>query len=191
MPRCRINFRQPRPTAWLPTDPKRCTKCGQVKPVSEFAPDSHRPAKPMTQCRECVKAYKRAWRERNREQERERNRVRASRYYQEHKAARRAYEARPEQQFRRMIRRAARVAVALGIIPRKDRCERCGASAKKALLHRHHPDYSRPLGVVWLCAQCHGWVHSEAGRNSARPLKRPGRREPSSHAVRTPRRAPY
>jgi hypothetical protein len=36
-----------------------------------------------------------------------------------------------------------------------DVCERCG---EKATL-RHHPDYSKPLDVVHLCAQCHCDIH--------------------------------
>ena len=36
-------------------------------------------------------------------------------------------------------------------------CERCGCN--KAL-ERHHPDYSKPLKVVWVCRKCHSRLKS-------------------------------
>lgn len=35
-------------------------------------------------------------------------------------------------------------------------CEVCGISAR---VHAHHPDYSKPLDVVWLCEMHHLEVH--------------------------------
>lgn len=36
-------------------------------------------------------------------------------------------------------------------------CEQCGA----AKAQKHHPDYTRPLHVVWLCRECHLTLHSQ------------------------------
>lgn len=36
-------------------------------------------------------------------------------------------------------------------------CERCGAE----YAHGHHPDYSKPLEIVWLCSACRGLEHSK------------------------------
>lgn len=33
-------------------------------------------------------------------------------------------------------------------------CDRCGEKAQK-----HHPDYAKPLAVVWLCIKCHCNLH--------------------------------
>jgi len=41
-------------------------------------------------------------------------------------------------------------------IQRPKNCTNCLA---KKELDAHHPDYSRPLDVVWLCRQCHADVH--------------------------------
>jgi len=42
-----------------------------------------------------------------------------------------------------------------GDIERKSECERCGGIAQ----HKHHPDYSKPLEIIWLCALCHKKEH--------------------------------
>lgn len=46
-------------------------------------------------------------------------------------------------------------AVRDGRIKKSPTCEICGKGGK---IHGHHTDYSRPLEVVWLCAQCHGQI---------------------------------
>jgi NAD-dependent dihydropyrimidine dehydrogenase PreA subunit len=48
------------------------------------------------------------------------------------------------------------LAIRRGEIVRPDKCIRCGSERK---LHAHHPDYSRPLFVEWLCTICHGKEH--------------------------------
>ena len=54
---------------------------------------------------------------------------------------------------------AARIAVnnalKLGKLVKPDRCG-CGAIGD---IHGHHPDYSKPLDVVWLCGGCHVRLH--------------------------------
>jgi hypothetical protein len=51
---------------------------------------------------------------------------------------------------------AVRDAVAKGLLTRPKRCERCNRQRK---IHGHHPDYSKPLEVEWLCVHCHGLTH--------------------------------
>jgi hypothetical protein len=41
-------------------------------------------------------------------------------------------------------------------IPLPDICERCAAQGR---IHRHHPDYSQPLLVMFLCPRCHRQEH--------------------------------
>ena len=36
-------------------------------------------------------------------------------------------------------------------------CQRCGNPKAQ----KHHPDYSKPLKVIWLCRKCHNLIHRE------------------------------
>ena len=56
------------------------------------------------------------------------------------------YKKNAEQQVRR--------AVAKGLIIKED-CRDCGSMK----VHGHHPDYSKPLEVIWLCALHHKAEH--------------------------------
>lgn len=48
-----------------------------------------------------------------------------------------------------------RRAVRRGELERKP-CTQCSGTQS---IHGHHPDYSRPLEVVWLCQRCHTEIH--------------------------------
>ena len=51
-------------------------------------------------------------------------------------------------------RQKVKIAVVSGQLKRQP-CVRCGAPRAQA----HHPEYSRPLDVVWLCSTCHRTEH--------------------------------
>lgn len=57
---------------------------------------------------------------------------------------------------------ATQSALRRGLIkPRQ--CENCGAEKTEA----HHPDYRRPLYVVWLCRACHKKLHAAQNRGES------------------------
>jgi len=47
-------------------------------------------------------------------------------------------------------------AVESGALVRPETCSKCGDATK---VEGHHPDYSKPLMVEWLCRKCHAFVH--------------------------------
>ena len=47
-------------------------------------------------------------------------------------------------------------AVLRGTVDKPDVCSSCG---KGGIIHGHHPDYDKPLEVIWLCPGCHKAVH--------------------------------
>jgi ribosomal protein S27AE len=55
-----------------------------------------------------------------------------------------------------LARRQVHNALRSGRIVRPTACSRCGLETR---ITAHHPDYTRPLDVVWLCYQCHADEH--------------------------------
>ena len=61
-------------------------------------------------------------------------------------------------------RNQAYLAAQCGRLRRPERCSECGATGR---IEGHHPDYSRPLHVEWLCVSC----HRRADAHKPRPRK--------------------
>ena len=57
---------------------------------------------------------------------------------------------------RRKAAYAAMYAVRTGKLIRPDRCSVCD---KTCVPQGHHPDYSKPLEVIWVCHNCHVAIH--------------------------------
>lgn len=55
-------------------------------------------------------------------------------------------------------------AIRHGKLKRPDKCSRCGKTCEP---QAHHPDYTKPLDIIWLCTTCHANEHKEM-RESAR-----------------------
>ena len=51
-------------------------------------------------------------------------------------------------------------AIKKGILKRQP-CVKCGKTKK---IHGHHPDYSKPLKVIWLCVSCHKKEHARLNK---------------------------
>jgi hypothetical protein len=66
-------------------------------------------------------------------------------------------------------RHAARIAVAKalrhGRLVRPDKCQKCPSLGP---LEAHHPDYSRPLDVEWLCRPCHNITRRTSKKQAER-----------------------
>lgn len=60
-------------------------------------------------------------------------------------------------------KRAAHVllgnAVRDGKVIKPQDCQSCNQPTTSHKLHAHHDDYTKPLNVTWLCAQCHYDLH--------------------------------
>jgi hypothetical protein len=80
------------------------------------------------------------------------------RYYRDHREEKEKWKEKwtrenPEKQ------RAHNVvtrAIATGKLIRPKACQRCGRACKPVA---HHPDYSQPLAVEWVCGICHRIIH--------------------------------
>ncbi len=128
----------------------------------------------MPRNREHGREYLRQWRARNPRRVAEYNkRLNASRLNDEYRAARREWDRttrkretartrdrRHARKYRQKYpekeraKRQVRTAISRGDLKRQP-CVFCGKPG-----HAHHPDYSKPLEVVWLCRQHHADLHN-------------------------------
>jgi hypothetical protein len=133
---------------------KQCFKCGVTKAHEEFYRHARMADGYLNKCKECAKEDTRVHRGANldsiRAYDRERGRTEErrtanleinKRWRAEHPERRRAEEK---------IRRAVREGKMKRCV-----CWVCGSEAEA-----HHPDYSRPLDVVWLCRPHHAQTHA-------------------------------
>lgn len=145
---------------------KTCSQCGDVKPTSEFYSDKRARDGLRSHCKAChikaVHAYKEADPVRRKDQDdkwRKRNpdRVRAARDRYRHTHP--WYKAEHNREWRRKhpertkAHDAVNKAKQRGKIAVASMCQCC--EAEDVSLEGHHPDYSKPLNVVWLCRKCH------------------------------------
>lgn len=137
---------------------KTCFKCGESKPRDAFYGHPRMADGLLGKCKACTK---RDTRER-----------RKARDPAELAAYERARQARPE----RRAQQAATTAKMRALYPEKYRarnivngrvfrgslvpepCRRCGSTNR---VQAHHPDYSAPLDVEWLCEPCHREHHDD------------------------------
>lgn len=152
---------------------KRCTRCSDLKDLSEFhhkagTPDGHR-----ADCKDCHNAQNREYRLNNGPFCRARDRARKARNNERVNATARIWRAANRSRvnvYRRTFKRrwprrhhahcCVRAALNSGRLVKPDACEHCGALTGLA---GHHSDYRYPLYVLWLCSICHAGWHRENG----------------------------
>lgn len=126
---------------------KRCTKCGAEKARDMFYGQKSTSDSLMSCCKEC---WKRCVRERRQTDPRvrEQDRRRATQPHRIEKARQITKRWRHAHKDRVKAHNAAQRAR----LTRPALCEGCGLPKR---VEKHHPDYSKPLLVVWLCKPCH------------------------------------
>jgi len=150
-------------------DTKCCRSCGQTRLISEFYKHSGMSAGVLNDCKPCSKAKVMANRLANieyyRQFDRNRNmlphRVEARKKYIQTDAGKAAHNRATSKYYRcHQDRRAAHIifgnAVKYGRVIRQP-CVICGKKADG-----HHPDYAKPLEVIWLCRKHHVEAHKLA-----------------------------
>jgi hypothetical protein len=141
---------------------KTCFKCGETKPLTEFYQHLEMADGYLGKCKDCAKAdvktnyrtrreqyvqYEKSRWPKKKDGDRRRKQGAA---YKEYKRRWRS-ENRPKWQAHNAVAKALQNGTLI-----KQVCEQCGGIESKA----HHPDYSKPLDVVWLCDDCHRREHS-------------------------------
>lgn len=113
----------------------------------------------LNKCKECTKhdanVHRKSNLERIREYDRKRGNRQSASYAEEYK---RRFPEKVAAQTK------ARNAIRDGKL-KKQPCFMCGSIKVEA----HHPDYSKPLDVIWLCPACHKGIH--AYENKAKEIR--------------------
>ena len=137
---------------------KTCFKCLQPLPLEAFYKHPAMGDGHLGKCKSCTKADAIANRLNKIDEYRAYDRMRSS---QPHRKAL-AKRVHSEWKSKYPNRRAAQVQVGNALrrgVLKKQPCHVCGAAAEA-----HHPDYDRPLDVVWLCPPHHSQAHAIAGK---------------------------
>jgi len=154
---------------------KKCFKCGEVKPLSEFYKHKQMADGHLNKCKECNKKDVKENRDKNidyyrdydktRFKEDPRVKARHKRYAKTEAGKEKGNEAKRRYQANNPIKRLAtnvvNNAVRDGKIVKPHNCESCGDESNR--MHGHHDDYAFPLVVRWLCPKCHKAWHNENG----------------------------
>lgn len=133
---------------------KTCFKCLTAKPLSEFYRHSAMGDGHLNKCKECTKADVKQHRQDNWQKVKDYDRRRASQPHRVAKAKEIQSRWKAEHPDRRAAQLKVQYALRKGLLV-KTPCLVCGGKAES-----HHPDYSRPLDVVWLCPAHHKQTHA-------------------------------
>ena len=133
---------------------KKCFKCGQTKPLSDFYKHKKMPDGHVNKCKECNKLDVRENRKSKVEYYREYDRKRGNRHDPSYIA-----EYRKKYPNKYNAHKLVNNAIRDGRLF-KEPCCVCGSSDHT---HAHHDDYLKPLNVRWLCAAHHKQWHDENG----------------------------
>ncbi len=144
---------------------KRCADCELDKPITEFYRDRQKADGLMARCKACANAAVQRFR-------------RTDSGVKSRRATEAKYRAIPEGRENRRIghklyrkrhpgKVVAHMAVSHAIrsgelVPQP--CAQCGYPVTEA----HHPDYSKPLEIVWLCRKHHSEAHRDCDDSSSR-----------------------
>ena len=146
---------------------KKCKDCLETKPLDDFYRHKKMTDGRLGSCKECVKervrANRRALINFYRAYDRKRGNRQSKEYHREYYQAnrdaimekqRKDRAERKEEEY--LARSAVGNAIRDGRLLRPDKCEGCD---KTVMPHGHHEDYEQKLEVIWLCPECHGFVH--------------------------------
>jgi hypothetical protein len=135
---------------------KTCFKCSESKPLTEFYRHAQMGDGHLNKCKECAKrdAYEsRHFLHRDRTLAYDRERAKFPERVSIAKRIQQEYKANfPERKRAQWLLRSA---VLRGEV-KKTHCFVCGSEHVEA----HHPDYSAPLDVIWMCVDHHKETHA-------------------------------
>ena len=155
---------------------KRCSRCREIKPLSEFNKNKSKKSGYHYTCKNCMHIYQKRWAEKNKERIKNKNRlwyeknkekakIFSKAYNEEHKEEIRAYRQSEEYRERaknrnRKRRLSTNGKTFSGLNKREwtNHCELCGKINKRS--HYHHWDDNNLSKGIWICTRCHRMVEA-------------------------------
>lgn len=134
---------------------KVCFKCKQEKQLTDFYKHKGMADGHLNKCKSCAKndVHKnRRDSERARTYDRERYRNSPERREKAYEITRKSRADHPEKW---SARAAVAWAIKSGKLIKPTHCSRCKQIPDTGRIEGHHPDYAKPLEVVWVCTRCH------------------------------------
>lgn len=136
---------------------KTCFKCRCAKPLDQFYKHAQMGDGHLNKCKDCTKNDVKKHRQDNWQAVRDYDRLRASQPHRVAKAKEIQARWKAEHPERRHAQSLLGSAVRCGRVTPWPVCAVPACSDKP---QAHHPDYSRPLDVVWLCDAHHKQAHA-------------------------------
>jgi len=144
---------------------KDCTQCGKKKELSEFSVNRAKEDGLNNWCRACMSDYQKArrvranasrpegWKQKTKDKS---SYMKA--WTEAHPGAMTAYKKAwwDKHRDRLLVKEKVRYAIRTGKLV-KQPCWTCGEEKVEA----HHPDYDKPLDVIWLCRKHHLEIHKK------------------------------
>ncbi len=129
-----------------------CAKCLVTKSLDEFYRDTTNKEGRDYTCADCRRSF-------HRERDSRPDRIAKSKAWLKSERGKELLSVRAKLNYtihreRILAQRAIQKLIRLGVLVRQP-CEVCGESNGNG----HHPDYSKPLEVVWLCQKHHSQQH--------------------------------
>lgn len=136
-----------------------CTRCGIYYAHSGFYKDKRSPIGIMSECKSCHSKTVKRTQNKDNLRRLKREWMRNSGYSQRPhvKERHRKLSLKYNKTNRAKARSILNHAIRDGKLTRPENCSSCNRSDLK--INGHHPDYNKPLEVLWLCSECHGKIH--------------------------------
>lgn len=131
---------------------KKCFKCGEVKPITEFYQHAQMADGHLNKCKACTRAD-----------------VKRRREVAPGAELRTRLKACAENPTKKHAYMAVNAAVRAGAITRPSSCQGCGCPDTEHRIEAHHYDYSKPLDVIWLCTPCHSRIDARRRVREGKP----------------------
>ena len=134
---------------------KQCSGCKEIKTFDEFSNSKHHKDGLHNNCRKCRKEICKKWRTNNaRKKKKDDQEYRLNNPEKFRKYVEKWRNNNPEKTKAHI---KVRSAIKKGLLT-PTKCEKCESTEK---IEAHHPDYAKPLEVMWLCRKCHKKIHIE------------------------------